>query len=208
MQVKICGLKYRENIQQLALLQPGFMGFIFYKGSERYVGEDFDESITWNLPAAIKKVGVFVNETEMNILEIVARYNLDLVQLHGEETPEFCAELKKYVPVIKAFHINEQFDFRLLGEYRKSCSCFLFDTKGEGYGGTGKKFNWDLLQQHTIEKPYFLSGGIDTTDIEQLRYINPFAIDINSRFEEAPGMKNIEKTKELILKTIEHALQR
>ena len=192
---------------RVAELRPDFMGFIFYRGSKRYAGGDFDQDILWELPSPIKKVGVFVNEKIINVLEIVARFNLDLVQLHGEETPDTCMEIRKYVPVIKAFQVDENFNEAFLKEYEAVTDYFLFDTKSKDHGGSGKKFDWKIIEGMELNKPYFLSGGIETADLENLRGLNPFAIDVNSRFETEPGLKNIENLKELLTKTKDHEIQ-
>jgi phosphoribosylanthranilate isomerase len=198
MKVKICGLRSRENIAELAALKPDYMGFIFYKGSPRYVGEDFDESVTWGLPTSIKKVGVFVNDSLLNIFATTARYNLDYVQLHGEETPEMCRELRNYVKVIKAFPVGETFDYRVIDPYHACCDHFLFDTKSAGHGGSGLKFDHTLLNKEQIKKPFFVSGGIDTGNLNELKILNPYAIDLNSKFELSPGIKSTEKVRDLL----------
>lgn len=206
MKTKICGLKYEDNIKQVAELKPDFMGFIFYKESKRYVGEKFNASILNQLDKDIKKVGVFVNENSSTILDIVARYNLDLVQLHGTESQEDCEEIKKNVQVIKAFQIDSNFDSSILLTYENCTDYFLFDTKTKGHGGSGIKFDWSLLKNYKINKPYFLSGGIETSDIPSLKEFAPFAIDVNSKFEDKPGLKNIQKLNELLSKTKEYAI--
>ncbi|MCK0126029.1 phosphoribosylanthranilate isomerase [Gelidibacter sp. F2691] len=208
MKLKICGMKYQENIAEVATLQPDYLGFIFYEKSSRYFNGTIPE-----LPESIKKVGVFVNSSEKDILEKVAQHNLDLIQLHGEESPEYCKKLrsslinrsreKKHIQIIKVFSIKDQFNFDELTPYESVCDYFLFDTKGQLPGGNGYTFNWDVLQDYPSTKPYFLSGGIGLEEIEN---INKFmqgeasqfchAIDVNSKFESEPGLKDYQKLKE------------
>lgn len=194
------------NIRSIAALQPDYMGFIFYERSKRFTGKDFTIP---EISPAIKKVGVFVNEKKEKILETVRKYNLYAVQLHGEESPEFCQELGSSVRIIKAFGISKKFDFSILGKYEKSCSCFLFDTKTEDYGGSGNAFDWSLLNNYKGRIPFFLSGGIDLNHMKQIPNLksqtrlpdgqvsNLYAIDVNSKFEISPGIKDIEKIKKL-----------
>ena len=196
MKIKICGMKYPENIEHLALLKPDFLGFIFYEKSKRFVGDNLlikDLHIDKNT----QKVGVFVNASHEYILENIKKHDLDLVQLHGDETPDFCAYLfKQNIKISKAFQVDEDFDFKILDVYKDVCSYFLFDTKTKHYGGSGRKFDWDILSGYDNEKPFFLSGGIDIDDaqnIKQLKGLNIFAIDINSKFEIEPGLKDVGK---------------
>lgn len=194
--LKVCGMKYPENIEQLSVLKPGFIGFIFYEKSKRFVGEDFDIK-KMNINPDIQKTGVFVNASKNYILEKVKKYGLNLVQLHGNETPEFCQSLQKNgFAISKAFPVGEGFDFKNLDAYKTVCDYFLFDTKTPLYGGSGYKFDWNILRQYDNEKPFFLSGGIDGDDVEaiyKLADMNIFAIDINSKFETEPGKKDIGK---------------
>ena len=196
MKIKICGMKYPENIEYLALLKPDFLGFIFYEKSKRFVGDNLlikDLHIDKNT----QKVGVFVNASHEYILENIKKHDLDLVQLHGDETPDFCAYLfKQNIKISKAFQVDEDFDFKILDVYKDVCNYFLFDTKTKHYGGSGRKFDWDILSGYDNEKPFFLSGGIDIDDaqnIKQLKGLNIFAIDINSKFEIEPGLKDVGK---------------
>ena len=208
MLLKICGLKDSENIKQVALLKPDFMGFIFYAESKRFVGEDF---VMPEISSEIKKVGVFVNATASYISEKSDQYDLDYIQIHGDEDSVFCSDLcislctrigKKEIKLIKAFGIDEHFDFDILDEYSYSCDYFLFDTDSALYGGTGQHFNWELIKGSTIPNPYFLSGGIGPNDVQGIQVMEKtkagkslLALDINSQFELAPGMKDLEKIK-------------
>lgn len=199
MKIKVCGMKNAVNIRELIKLRPDYIGFIFYRKSERYIGNDFYMDILSEIPPEVKRVGVFVNETFDILVKEYNRFKLDYVQLHGNEPAEYCSELKMInIHVIKAFGINDEFDFSVINEYKNACDYFLFDTKSDGYGGTGKKFNWEILKKYNNVKPVFLSGGIGLEDSEQIKkqdFINIHAIDINSRFEIEPGIKDIFKLK-------------
>lgn len=197
--LKICGMKVPDNILQVADLQPDYMGFIFYKASKRYV--DFlDAEFVKTLPLAIKKTGVFVDEDVDVLLKLVATYGLDAVQLHGTESAQYCAKLKQKLPaavqLIKAFGVDDRFDFGQLQAFMRYADYFLFDTRTPGHGGSGKTFDWNLLSRYTLDKPYFLSGGIGLESAGALKKIKDhrlYAIDVNSRFELEPGLKNIDK---------------
>lgn len=192
MKLKVCGMREPENIHALVELNPDYMGFIFWAPSRRYVYQP-----TPKLPASIKKVGVFVDASLDYLQTTIQEHSLDAVQLHGTESPAYCALIKEYgVEVIKAFSVRDQFDFSQLKAYEASCDFFLFDTKGSLPGGNGTHFDWTLLKDYPSQKPFFLSGGIGPEDNELLqRIINTplplHAIDVNSKFERAPGNKNI-----------------
>lgn len=190
MKLKICGMKYPENIVEIAQLRPDYLGFIFYEKSERY----FDGKLP-KIDKYIQKVGVFVNATLEEILEKIKHYDLQLIQLHGNETSEFCLLLKQSnVTIIKAFSVDDDFDFEVIQPYESVCDYFLFDTKGEKPGGNGTVFNWKILQYYPSQKPLFLSGGIGLGDIEKIKKMNLpiYAIDVNSKFEIKPGLKNTQ----------------
>lgn len=200
MKLKICGMKYQENISEVAKLQPDYLGFIFHKKSSRF----FDGTIP-ELPNSVKKVGVFVDASIESIMEKATKYNLDLIQLHGKESPEFCKELKKNdLEIIKVFPINAVFNFDELKPYESVCDYFLFDTLGKLPGGNGYTFNWEVLTNYPSTKPYFLSGGIGLEEIKKLEQFirSPkskycHAIDVNSKFEIEPGLKDVAKLKSL-----------
>jgi phosphoribosylanthranilate isomerase len=202
MRIKVCGMRDAENLSQVLALQPDYVGFIFYERSPRFVGEDLDAEWVRQLPRPAKKVGVFVNASIDHILRTVRKYGLDFVQLHGEELPDFCRNLKlKGVSVIKAFRLDETFSFSQLNNYKPHCDFFLFDTKGPSYGGNGTVFDWNLLKRYDNDKPFFISGGIGLDNVSQLSELAGLkihAIDVNSRFETAPGVKNIEALRELV----------
>lgn len=193
-------MKDPENIKQLIDIQPDYIGFIFYPRSKRYMADSLESEILKAIPGHIKKVGVFVNETDEKITKAVKKFQLDFIQLHGDESPNLCNSLNiNGLSIIKAFQIHQNFDFAQLESYKKSCQYFLFDTQTALYGGSGHKFNWQLLENYDNEKAFFLSGGIDLEDINNILNINNLnihAIDINSKFEIEPGLKNIEKIKE------------
>ena len=242
--LKICGMKYQDNIEAVAALQPDYLGFIFYEKSARF----FDGVIP-ELPKNIKKVGVFVNAPLEYIFEKIKKYDLQSVQLHGQESPEFCDALKRHyeesidvviapketdshldhvissgverrkvlpssndetlkrvqgdIEIIKVFSIKDEFDFSILEPFENVCDYFLFDTKGKLPGGNGYTFNWEELKKYPSSKPYFLSGGIGLNETDNVlsfllrqesRYCH--AIDINSKFEKEPGLKDVERLKE------------
>lgn len=197
--LKVCGMKY--NTLEVAALQQDYLGFIFWEPSKRFFEGEMPQ-----LPEGIKKVGVFVDTPIEEVLEKITKYDLRGVQLHGNESPDYCTQLKenlKQVQVIKVFSIKNDFDFSVLEAFEKVCDYYLFDTKGELPGGNGYVFNWEVLKEYPSTKPYFLSGGIG---LEELDSIKEFlkrpeskychAIDVNSRFEIEPGLKNIEELKE------------
>jgi phosphoribosylanthranilate isomerase len=199
MKLKVCGLKNRENIIEVLACEPDFIGFIFYEKSPRYISEELEPSFIQTITTS-KKVGVFVNESEIKMLDIASRYGLDYLQLHGNETAEFCKELQKSIPIIKAFQVDDDFDFSTLKEYEDGCTYFLFDAKSTQYGGSGETFNWKKLTEYNLQKPFFLSGGVGLDNIEQVlllksKYPNLYAVDVNSKFEIKPGIKDISKIK-------------
>jgi len=219
MKIKVCGMRNPENISSLLALKPDFVGFIFYNKSKRFVA-NFPQV---EFPSEVKKVGVFVNERE-EIIKKVNQFQLDYVQLHGDETPQFCQKLinkltelsrrkknchselvseSSKLEIIKAFSVDEKFNFEETKPYENYCSYFLFDTKGDNYGGNGIKFNWEVLQNYKGNIPFFLSGGIGLEDKDELLSFlrrqeskQCYAVDVNSGFEIEPALKNIEKLKE------------
>lgn len=224
--LKICGMKYQDNIEHVAALQPDYLGFIFHEKSKRYFGENGMPQI----PSSIKKTGVFVDAELHEVIDKINAYHLHAVQLHGEESPEYCAELKRHyeesndevIPlnetdgfdffqksrndkrpeIIKAFSIDNHFNFEDLKPYEPVCDYFLFDTKGKLPGGNGYTFDWTILNQYPLTKPFFLSGGIGINEVKSLlsflekpesKYC--YAIDVNSQFEIEAGLKDIELLK-------------
>ena len=205
--LKICGMKFQENILEIASLKPDYMGFIFYEKSPRNFENEIPE-----ISSEIKKTGVFVNASSHFILEKASRYNLQAIQLHGEENPQLCKDLRKElkklketseVEIIKVFSVNEEFDLDLIIPYEDKVDYFLFDTKGKNKGGNGIAFNWDILKEYPSKKPFFLSGGIGIEELESIKSLIAefqkkgkedllYAIDVNSKFEIEPGLKNFE----------------
>jgi phosphoribosylanthranilate isomerase len=203
MKIKVCGMRNSENIQDLLVLKPDFVGFIFYEKSKRFVS-DFPQV---NFPNYIKKVGIFVNEEISEVLNKVYNFQLNYIQLHGNETVEYCEKIRHseldlkplQIKIIKAFSVNDNFDFSKTEPFEKYCDYFLFDTKGKNYGGNGVKFNWEILQKYEGKTPFLLSGGITKEDVNEIKEIKHTAfagIDINSGFETAPAIKNINNIKE------------
>ena len=225
LRLKVCGMKHLENIQQVATLQPDYLGFIFYKKSKRNF-----EGVIPKLPKSIKKTGVFVNESLEIVVSLVEEYQLDAIQLHGDEPVEYILKLKEYirqveldlashnemlkqvqhkqdqsdrrVEIIKVFGIKDDFDFDILKPYEEVVDFFLFDTKGKERGGNGIRFDWNVLKNYNSQKPYFLSGGIGLDNIDSLlSFLRRqeskycYAIDVNSKFESESGVKKIEDLK-------------
>lgn len=184
-------MKYEDNIEDLLRLGPDWIGFIFYQRSSRYVSEppDLGEITT-------KKIGVFVDADDAFIIRKIRSFQLDGVQFHGMESPEMCNHYrKKQLIVIKSFSVDRYFDFKETLPYEGCCNYFLFDTKGILPGGTGRSFDWSLLQKYDGETPFILSGGISPDSVSDLKtFVHPkwAGIDINSKFEVDPGFKNIE----------------
>lgn len=203
--IKICGNCYASNIKQVASLKPDYMGFIFYEKSPRFVKQANCIELLKNFPK-IKKVAVFVNATVKEIETKITRYHFSFVQLHGDENPDFCKQIKKLgVMVIKAFGIEENFDFSRLDPYEKIVDYFLFDTKGKGtdkgkYGGHGTAFDWNLLRDYGGNLPIFLSGGLSPENIAKIpkyKKLTIHALDLNSRFEMSAGIKDIDLLKQV-----------
>jgi len=220
MKLKVCGMKYVENIQQVAELNPDYLGFIFYEKSKRNF-----EGIIPEISKTIKKTGVFVNEDVDIVASLITAYNLQAVQLHGDETVEYIVKLKEVlredeldsasqnkelrqaqsdnrIEIIKVFGIKDKFNFDILKPYLEVVDYFLFDTKGKERGGNGTKFDWKVLEKYPFEKPFFLSGGIGLEDVDIIMSFlrrqeskHCFGLDVNSKFESEPGLKNINEVK-------------
>jgi len=201
--IKVCGMRDPENIQELASLPLDYIGHIFYPKSARYVG---------NLPSladapGLMKTGVFVNASLSEIKSAIEQYRLKVIQLHGDESPALAKDLKGLgMEVIKAFGIDEDFDWSKVSPFLDQVDYFLFDSKSAAYGGTGHTFNWEKLTSYPYEKPYFLSGGLSLENLSEAMAFDDarlIGLDLNSKFELEPGLKDIEKIKEA-LKTIHH----
>jgi phosphoribosylanthranilate isomerase len=208
MKLKICGMKYPDNILELGTLLPDYMGFIFWEKSARYF-----EAVIPDLPKSIKKVGVFVQAAQEEILKKIAQYDLQAVQLHGQESVEFCQDLKDKIDptieIIKVFSVDATFDFEMLKPFEAVCDYFLFDTKGKLPGGNGTTFDWKVLENYPSSKPFFLSGGIGINEMDAVTEISKtdlpiYAMDVNSKFELEPGLKNIELCTEAVHRIATH----
>ena len=200
--IKICGMREGENIKEIASLLPDYLGFIFYKKSARYF-----EGIIPEISKSIKRTGVFVNETIDEILTKISQYDLQAVQLHGNESPEFVRllrnEIGDNIEIIKAFAVDYDFNFERIKDFENHCDYFLFDTKGKLPGGNGEKFDWNLLSKYTGTKSIFLSGGIGMDDLENFKNIKKInfriqGFDFNSKLELKPGLKSSELAKNVI----------
>ena len=191
-------MKFTENIEQVSGLYPDYMGFIFYEKSKRNF-----EGVIPKLPKSIKKTGVFVNEYPEIVISLVEEYQLEAIQLHGDETVTYIKQLKTHLPsveIIKVFGIKDEFNFDVLTPFLPLVDYFLFDTKGKERGGNGVQFDWSVLEAYPYEKPFFLSGGIGLKDLLAIQKIIDsnvpiYALDINSKFEIEPGLKNINEVK-------------
>jgi phosphoribosylanthranilate isomerase len=202
LKIKICGMREAKNLAEVAARQPDYLGFIFYPKSARYVGDDWDASIINQLPKSIERVGVFVNENIGFILSNCHKYSIKTVQLHGNENPRFCSQLqRKGYTVFKAFQVDDNTQLKEIEAYKGKCDYFLYDTKSKGLGGSGQKFNWAKLNELNAAGPFLLSGGItskDAIDIKALNLSNLKGVDINSKFEITPALKDIKLLDEFI----------
>lgn len=217
MKLKVCGMREEANIHSLAELKPDYIGLILYPGSRRYVS-DLNPRFLSDLSADIIRTGVFVDEQPAIVLQKVKQYGLKAIQLHGSETKEYCQSLKEAIrkkfegiELIKAFGIDESFDFAMLDLYNDEVDYFLFDTKTPTHGGSGLKFNWKILEKYHLNKPYFLSGGIGLEDLNELTAIKDhrlYAVDLNSKFETTPGLKDIGQIKKAfnVIKTLSNSV--
>jgi len=196
--VKVCGMRDAQNINDLINLGVDYMGMIFYAKSPRFV----DEVPTTIGNKGVKKVGVFVNASEEEIMANVTKFDLQVVQLHGSEEADLCEKLKyQGLEVFKAFGISEDFDFVNVKSFEGVCDMFIFDTKTKSHGGSGKKFNWSKLEEYKGKTPFLLSGGIGPNDIEEVlkfEHESYAGIDLNSGFEIEPALKNIDLLKDFI----------
>ncbi|HRG81859.1 MAG TPA: phosphoribosylanthranilate isomerase [Chitinophagaceae bacterium] len=199
MNIKVCGITDMKQLQQLDGLDIEFAGLIFYPESPRYVGDKLSGKEVKKADFDLRKVGVFVNPELIDVLDAIDEYGLDVVQLHGDESAEMCDDLSTEVEVIKAFRITGKEDIdQMVAPYDAVCDYYLFDTGGlkESFGGTGQQFDWNILSKAKIEKPFFLSGGIGVEDLARVKaFKHPdlFGVDVNSRFESSPGIKDMSK---------------
>ena len=211
MRIKVCGLREPENILAVASLPVDWLGFIFYAKSPRAVKADLGEWLSKQEEALTgkKRVGVFVNAEIEEVLNAVHDFQLDYVQLHGEESPEYCQLIRNLMEttsmrkaqLIKAFRVSEAFNFDSVYHYASHCAFVLFDTMGKNHGGNGTQFNWELLNKYQGVTPFLLSGGIGPEDVEAVqafRHPQLYGIDVNSKFETSPGVKDFEALKTFV----------
>lgn len=207
LKIKVCGMKYAENIQQIAALQPDYLGFIFYTKSPRNFKGDIPK-----INENIKKTGVFVNAEIDFILEKVSKYNFKAIQLHGSESAQYCHKLRELLPeieIFKVFGIKDSFDFSILKDFEPIVNYFLFDTKGKQKGGNGYTFDWSILKNYQSKTPIILSGGISMDELSKVEQILKtdlpiHALDLNSKFETEPALKDVELLEEFITKIQSH----
>jgi phosphoribosylanthranilate isomerase len=204
MQFKVCGITNIEAANAIANAGANYIGFIFYPSSKRYALTNLSlNDIAAFKPANAKKVGVFVNETTAKVIEIATKAGLDMIQLHGDEDASYCATIQAAFPVIKVFRVSKNVpDFAL---FENVAAYYLFDTDSALYGGTGQHFNWEIIKKTSFNKPFFLSGGIGINDVQGIQVLKAatagkdlVAVDLNSKFETSPGIKNIELIKTFI----------
>jgi phosphoribosylanthranilate isomerase len=207
MRIKVCGMTRLDQLIKLDELGVEFAGFIFYPKSPRYIKKFHLSALDVKREKLnINRVGVFVNASAEEILKTVDDWRLQMVQLHGDESPKFCEHISNHITTIKAFRIgpDENIDWKIY-PYRDSADMYLFDTVGVNYGGTGIQFDWHVLEKAQINKPYFLSGGIGAEDVDKIKQFIPrqkdlFSIDVNSRFEISPGVKDMDLIAEFCKK--------
>jgi phosphoribosylanthranilate isomerase len=206
MRIKVCGMTLPEQVNALDEMGVDLAGFIFYEKSPRYMRNKITAEKMRKVGGRIAKVGVFVNEDYENLMRTVETYRLDMVQLHGDESERFCEKVANYVTAIKAFRLSDNDPIEwMLRPYHEVSDMYMFDTLGSGYGGTGKKFNWNVLKGVNVNKLFILSGGIEAGDADKLHEFakDPvaaklFAVDINSRFEVSAGVKDIAKVRDFV----------
>jgi phosphoribosylanthranilate isomerase len=200
--IKICGLKHKTNLFDVVEAGVDYVGMIFYEKSPRYVLDSLYPEDVWFLPDEVEKIGVFVNASFDEIKKYAKLYQLNLIQLHGNETPEVCKQLQDLgYGVIKAFGVDESFDFNSLNPYQSSVDFFLFDTKTSDHGGSGITFDWNILTNYTLDIPVFIGGGVGLENLNELLNFNfPFlySVDMNSKLEIEPGLKDISKVQKAV----------
>ena len=202
--VKVCGVTMPAQLEAFDEMGVDLAGFIFYPKSPRFMVNKIPAEYLRKFKGKIAKVGVFVNMHYDELMRTVEEYRLDMVQLHGDEIPRYCEQVANYITVIKAFRLSEDDPIDWMAKpYDEACDMYMFDTLGAGYGGTGKKFDWNVLKNSALDKLFFLSGGIEPGDEEKLKQFareniakKMFAVDINSKFETSPGVKDIDKVRE------------
>jgi phosphoribosylanthranilate isomerase len=204
--IKVCGMTDLAQLHELGDMGVQFAGMIFYHKSPRFIMRHLKGHEIKKEKLKVFKIGVFVNASYDEVMNHVDNFGLDMVQLHGDETPKYCERLANYISVIKAFRLteNDHIEWKIR-DYFDVTDMYLFDTEGAGYGGTGKKFNWNKLKGLNIDKPFLLSGGIEPGDEQAIKdfFADPvskdlFSLDINSKFESSPGVKSMDKVREFV----------
>ena len=193
--IKVCGMREADNIREVETLGIDMMGFIFWPKSSRFASQRPDY-----LPKNVKRVGVFVDEDPEQVKRLADDYDLDYIQLHGQESPSYIFQLGG-LHIIKVFNISTAEDLLQAQPYEGIVDYFLFDAKGKSVGGNGEKFNWDVLSAYNGSTPFLLSGGIgpdDATNVKAFHHPKCIGIDLNSRFELSPGLKDVAKLKEFM----------
>lgn len=206
MRIKVCGMTLPEQVNELENIGVDLAGFIFYPKSPRFMGKKISPEKMKRIGGKIAKVGVFVNMPYEQLMNIVESYRLDMVQLHGDETPIFCERVANYISVIKVFRLGDNDPIEWISyPFMESSDMFMYDTMGSGYGGTGKKFDWNVLRKLSLQKPFLLSGGIEPGDETALMefYADDcgkklFAVDVNSRFEISAGVKDMNRIRSFV----------
>lgn len=199
--VKICGMTNIDNISRILFLEPDYLGFIFHPASPRYVVGKLNPEMLSIIPPSVKRTGVFVNASEMEVRDAIRTYGLAAVQLHGSEKPRLCARVRDLgVEVIKVFHIEDSHDFESVWDYTEVVDYYLFDTKSPAYGGAGRQFDWQLILRQPLRMPWILSGGIGPENIVEASQSGASVIDLNSRFETSPGIKDYDLLSQALAK--------
>lgn len=199
--VKICGMTDIDNICRVLFLEPDYLGFIFYPPSPRHAPRHINPEMLSIIPANVKRTGVFVDASAMEIHDAIAAWGLQAAQLHGSEKPRLCAQVRDMgVELIKTFHIEDRHDFDSVAEYTEVVDYYLFDTKSPQLGGTGRAFDWQLILRQPLRTPWVLSGGIGPDNIEAAAQSGATMIDLNSRFEAQPGIKDYDMLKAALAK--------
>ncbi|MCF0190859.1 MAG: phosphoribosylanthranilate isomerase [Marinilabiliaceae bacterium] len=197
--IKICGMTDIDNVSKILFLKPDYLGFIFYPKSPRYVVGSLKPEMLSIIPSRVHRVGLFVNASETEIRQTAQTWGLQTIQMHGDEPPSLCKAIHDAgFEVIKAFHIETARDFENVSEYAECADYYLFDTKSASYGGSGQGFDWQLILRQPIRKPWFVAGGIGPDNIEEAAQCGAYAIDLNSRFEISPGIKDYDILRESI----------
>lgn len=206
LQIKVCGLSDRANAAAVAALGPDFIGFNFWPQSRRFVGKDFEKVLPVDAALSVKRIGVFVDSEPAEVERAVQECALQGVQLHGGESVEYCRGLRKTCPdllIIKALAVGDVFPAALVEQFSKEADYLLFDTPSEGFGGSGRRFDWRLLEEYSGPVPALIAGGVDETNLEYLKELRRkgraiAGVDINSRVEIEPGLKSIERVKQVM----------